>query len=108
VLTCVAVLALGIGANAAIFSVIHSVILKALPYPDAARLVFLWERLPHLTDPPERTHPGGAEKLSGVEAPEPDPRLISSLRLKHSNTLPKWNYTIAPNLAPTLIVESGC
>src|SRR5882762_1264312 len=50
-LTCVAVLALGIGANAAIFSVIHSVILKALPYPDAARLVFLWERLPRLTDP---------------------------------------------------------
>src|SRR6266850_3004253 len=50
-LTCVAVLALGIGANAAIFSVIHSVILKALPYPDAARLVFLWERLPLLTDP---------------------------------------------------------
>ncbi len=29
---------------------------------------------------------------------KPDPRLISSLRLKHSNTLPKWNYTIAPNL----------
>src|SRR5712691_4209806 len=50
-LTCVAVLALGIGANAAIFSVIHSVILKALPYPHAARLVFLWERLPHLTNP---------------------------------------------------------
>src|SRR3989442_1409328 len=50
-LTCVAVLALGIGANTAIFSVIHSVILKALPYLDAARLVFLWERLPHLSDP---------------------------------------------------------
>ena len=29
---------------------------------------------------------------------KPDSRLISSLRLKHSNTLPKWNYTIAPNL----------
>ena len=27
-----------------------------------------------------------------------DPSLISSLRLKHSTTLPKWNYTIAPNL----------
>jgi hypothetical protein len=29
---------------------------------------------------------------------KPEPRLISSLRLKHSSTLPKWNYTIAPNL----------
>jgi hypothetical protein len=29
---------------------------------------------------------------------KPDPRLISSLRLKHSNTLPKWNYTLAPTL----------
>jgi hypothetical protein len=29
---------------------------------------------------------------------KPDPCLISSLRLKHSNTLPRWNYSIAPNL----------
>jgi len=27
-----------------------------------------------------------------------DRSLISALRLKHSDTLPKWNYTIAPNL----------
>jgi hypothetical protein len=29
---------------------------------------------------------------------KPDARSIASLRLKHGNTLPKWNYTIAPNL----------
>jgi len=29
---------------------------------------------------------------------KPDRNLISALRLKHSDTLPKWNYTIAPNL----------
>ena len=27
-----------------------------------------------------------------------DPSLIASLRLKHSDTLPRWNYTIEPNL----------
>ena len=34
-------LALGIGANAAIFTVIEDVILRPLPYPDANRLVFI-------------------------------------------------------------------
>lgn len=36
-------LALGIGANAAIFSVINSVLLSSLPYPDANNIVTVWE-----------------------------------------------------------------
>ena len=48
----VATLALGIGANTAIFAVVNAVLLKPLPFPDAERLMLV-----HMLVP-EREHPG--------------------------------------------------
>jgi len=39
-------LAIGIGANTAVFTVVDSVLLKPLPYPDSDRLVALWLNAP--------------------------------------------------------------
>jgi hypothetical protein len=50
-------LALGIGANTAIFSVINAVLLRSLPFTDEERLVMIWE-----------THPA----IPRVGAPIPD------------------------------------
>ncbi len=61
----VLVLALGIGANTAIFSVVNSVVLRPLPFPGADRLAMIWET--DLKDGIKREGPSGPNFLDWKE-----------------------------------------
>lgn len=54
-------LALGIGASTAVFTVVDSVILKPLAYPDSAALVTLWERFAIMSPDPTGPNPRHAD-----------------------------------------------
>jgi hypothetical protein len=64
----VATLALAIGANTAVFGVLHSVLLTPLPYPDADRLYMIWETNLPQSKPQGQPSPA---KFSGLAANEP-------------------------------------
>ncbi len=59
-----AVVALGIGANSTIFSVVRSIMLRPLPFADPGRLAFVWETSPRES---RRTGPSGPNYLDFKE-----------------------------------------
>lgn len=62
-------LALGIGVTTAMFTLVNSVLLKPLPFPNADELVYLSLENKKTGEPSTNTHIGFVERMEGLETP---------------------------------------
>ena len=115
-------LSLGIGANTLVFSIVHSVLLTPLPFPDSARLVTVWQTQPG--NATRRVAPGNfldwraASSFEGLAAYDPrrrslagdDPERITVATVS-SNFFPVLGVratvgrTFGPSIAPGVMRE---
>jgi len=91
-----AVLALGIGANTAIFSIVYAVMLRPLPYPQAERLVMVWEDY---------------QKRGGPQREWTNPANFADWRAQNTSFsemffLNDWNPTLTGDAEPELVSGS--
>ena len=88
-------LALGLGANTALFSVVSAVLLRPLPYPDADRLVRVWTAQPHIGLPRSGT------ALPDYRAWRRENRTLAEIGAFHSVT-----YTITGTDRPEVLTAT--
>jgi putative ABC transport system permease protein len=92
-------LALGIGANTAIFSVVKAVLLSPLPYTNPERLVWIWE-----------TNPGADIKVEDASMPNFNDWRTQSQSFEEMAAFTKWAATLTsdgePERVPGSIVTS--
>ena len=78
-LTTILTLALCIGANTAIFTIVRSVLLRPLPYPESDRLVLMYDAFP-----------GAGVERAGVSVPNHYDR-VGLTNVLESAALYQWN-----------------
>jgi hypothetical protein len=71
-------LAIGIGANSAIFSVTNALILRPLQFKDAHRLVIMWNRSPGLNVEQDWLSPGEYLDIKAQNHKSQQPSIVAS------------------------------